>query len=98
MALLLSALIVATPGLTAVQAASVSCEASGYDVIITNDGTADVASGAVIAWMVPFARKTGTFETTRDLAPGERTVVSGAMGSDYLQAGTACTATIVSPA
>lgn len=96
--MLMSAPALAAAGPAAPQEASISCEASGYDVIITNDGSTEIISGASIAWTVPFARKAGTFETTRDLAPGERTVVSGAMGSDYLQAGTACNATIVSPA
>ena len=68
------------------------CTVSGYDVIIRNNGTDPIASGASVEWSVPFARRDGNHVLTKDLVPGGRVFLNGALGSNFLSSKSACEA------
>lgn len=72
----------------------VACTVSGYDVIIRNNGTDPIASGASVEWSVPFARKEGSHALTKDLEPGGRIFLAGALGSNFLSSKAECEATL----
>lgn len=68
------------------------CEAAGYDVIVYNEGSEAVPAGTTLDWTVRFARKEGTHTLPADLEPNGREFISGALGSNYLEGSTPCTA------
>lgn len=72
----------------------VACTVSGYDVIIRNNGTDPIASGASVEWSVPFARKEGSHALTKDLEAGGRVFLAGALGSNFLSSKVECEATL----
>ncbi len=76
------------------ESAGVACTVSGYDVIIRNNGTDPIASGASVEWSVPFARKEGSHALTKDLEPGGRVFLAGALGSNFLSSKAQCEATL----
>lgn len=70
--------------------AGVACSVSGYDVIIRNEGTDPIASGASVNWSVPFARMEGSHVLTAVLDPGGRVFLTGALGSNFLSSDAEC--------
>lgn len=71
---------------------AVTCTVSGYDVILHNNGTDPIASGASVDWSVPFARKDGSHVFTKDLEPEGRVFLTGALGSNFLSSKAECEA------
>jgi hypothetical protein len=76
----------------------VSCLVDGYDVILVNPGTEPLVAGTPIAWSVRFARAQGVHALEKELAPAARHVLTGALGSSYLDGRTICLASIAEPA
>ena len=79
---------------TPAEPSGVTCTVSGYDVIIHNKGDAPIASGASVQWSVPFARKEGSHALIKDLEPGGRVFLAGALGSNFLSSKAECEATL----
>jgi hypothetical protein len=74
--------------------AALTCTVLGYDVIIRNPGSDPIGSGASLEWSVPFARMEGSHVLTAELEPEGRLFLSGILGSNYLDAGAECTASV----
>lgn len=69
---------------------ALTCQVSGYDVILINGGTEPIAVGTEVKWSVPFARQEGTHTLEKDLEPGSMAFLSGALGSSFLDSSTPC--------
>lgn len=70
--------------------AALTCQVSGYDVILINGGAETIAEGTEIEWSVPFARQEGVHILDRDLEPEAMVFLSGALGSSFLESSTPC--------
>lgn len=83
----------AAPALSqeSVGASILECEVNGYDLIIRNGGDEAIVAGTAIEWAVRFSRSQGVHEVERDLEPGGRIYLTGALGASYLEPGTPCT-------
>src|SRR5687767_6883704 len=97
--LVVSSAVLAQEGVAPVEpapadASGVACTVSGYDVIIRNNGTDPIASGASVAWFVPFARMDGSHTLTKGLEPGGRVFLAGALGSNFLSSKAECEVTL----
>jgi len=73
---------------------AVVCRVDGYDVVILNPGETPLAAGAGIRWSVRIARSEGLHVLSRPLEPGRVVVLTGALGSSFLEPGDGCLAAV----
>lgn len=77
------------PGLT--------CQVSGYDLLVVNASDESFRAGTSLHWSVPFARMQGKHELTQDLQPGARAFLAGVLGSNHLDGRRSCTVQVIEP-
>ena len=71
-----------------------TCQVSGYDVVLLNGGPEAIGEGTEVVWNVPFARKDGRHVLTRPLEAGGTVFLSGVLGASYLDPKKPCTAAL----
>lgn len=72
------------------QSQNITCQPSGYDIILHNSGSAPIAEGTMIEWSVPFARMEGSHHLLEQLEPGQKAFLTGVLGSNFLSSSVSC--------
>lgn len=78
--------------------AIVACEVNGYAVVIRNTGSVAIAAQTTVHWSVPFVRMEGDHTLSDALEPAAVVFVSAALGSNFLNKGPQCDASIAAGA
>jgi hypothetical protein len=68
----------------------VTCVATGYAVVISNEGSEPIDEGTAINWVVPFVR----MSIAEALEPGRSIHLSSALGSNFVDRERACQASL----